>query len=81
MEKGEKFSSCISVFVRSFIYLFIYFHQNLLDASPINNEKMLDGGLMSYLESIEGKAWGDDDMDDDVKTLTESLRKNIVFLR
>jgi hypothetical protein len=33
------------------------------------------------LESIEGKAWGDDDMDDDVKTLTESLRKNIVFLR
>jgi len=54
--------------------------RNLLDVSPINNEKMIDSGLMSYLESISGKSWGDEDIEDDVKVLTDSLQKNIVIL-
>jgi len=36
---------------------------------------------MICLENLQGKAWGDEDLEDDLKTLYESLQKNIVILR
>eukprot|EP01112_Ceratiomyxa_fruticulosa_P019821 TRINITY_DN6578_c0_g2_i1.p1 TRINITY_DN6578_c0_g2~~TRINITY_DN6578_c0_g2_i1.p1 ORF type:complete len:454 (+),score=104.96 TRINITY_DN6578_c0_g2_i1:991-2352(+) len=53
--------------------------RNLLD-KPNNNEQMIDAGFMRMLVILSNKKWGDEDIIDDLKTLSESLAKNIVVL-
>eukprot|EP01113_Clastostelium_recurvatum_P038042 TRINITY_DN562_c0_g1_i2.p2 TRINITY_DN562_c0_g1~~TRINITY_DN562_c0_g1_i2.p2 ORF type:complete len:220 (+),score=78.70 TRINITY_DN562_c0_g1_i2:823-1482(+) len=53
--------------------------RNLLD-KPRNNEQMIDAGLMRMLNILSNKKWGDEDIIDDLKTLNESLAKNIVVM-
>ena len=54
--------------------------QNVLDKAENNNE-MIDAGLVRMLAILSNKKWGDDDIVDDLKTISEALAKNMVVLR
>jgi hypothetical protein len=42
---------------------------------------MIDVGFVRMLAILSNKKWGDDDIIDDLKTLSEALAKNMVVLR
>lgn len=46
-----------------------------------NNNEMIDAGLVRMLAILSNKKWGDEDIIDDLKTLSEALAKNMVVLR
>jgi V-type H+-transporting ATPase subunit H len=52
----------------------------VLDKAENNNE-MIDAGFVRMLAILSNKKWGDDDIIDDLKTLSEALAKNMVVLR
>lgn len=53
--------------------------RNVLDKAENNNE-MIDSGFVRMLAILSNKKWGDDDIVDDLKTLSEALAKNMVVL-
>eukprot|EP00026_Physarum_polycephalum_P003561 Phypoly_transcript_03574.p1 GENE.Phypoly_transcript_03574~~Phypoly_transcript_03574.p1 ORF type:complete len:295 (+),score=31.39 Phypoly_transcript_03574:303-1187(+) len=53
--------------------------RNVLDKAENNNE-MIDSGFVRMLAILSNKKWGDDDIIDDLKTLSEALAKNMVVL-
>jgi len=53
--------------------------RNVLDKAENNNE-MIDAGFVRMLAILSNKKWGDDDIVDDLKTLSEALAKNMVVL-
>jgi len=53
--------------------------RNVMDKEENNNE-MIDSGFVRMLAILTNKKWGDDDIIDDLKALSEALAKNIVVL-
>jgi len=53
--------------------------RNLLD-KPRNNEAMIESGFMRMLVILSNKKWGDEDIVEDLKTLSEALAKNMVVM-
>jgi len=53
--------------------------RNVLDKAE-NNTEMIDAGFVRMLAILSNKKWGDDDIVDDLKTLSEALAKNMVVL-
>lgn len=53
--------------------------RNVLDKGE-NNTEMIESGILRMLAILSNKKWGDDDIVDDLKALSEALAKNIVVL-
>lgn len=53
--------------------------RNVLDKAENNNE-MIDAGFVRMLAILSNKKWGDDDIVEDLKVLSEALAKNMVVL-
>lgn len=53
--------------------------RNLVDKSS-NNEEMIDSGFVRMLAILQNKKWGDEDIIEDLKVLSEALAKNMVVL-
>jgi len=53
--------------------------RNLVDKSR-NNEEMLDAGMIRMLAILQNKKWGDEDIVEDLKVISEALAKNLVVL-
>jgi len=53
--------------------------RNLADKST-NNEEMIDAGFVRMLAILQNKKWGDEDIIEDLKVLSEALAKNMVVL-
>jgi V-type H+-transporting ATPase subunit H len=53
--------------------------RNLVDKSK-NNEEMIDAGFVRMLAILQNKKWGDEDIVEDLKVISEALAKNIVVL-
>jgi len=53
--------------------------RNVLDKAENNNE-MIDSGFVRMLAILSNKKWGDDDIVEDLKVISEALAKNIVVL-
>lgn len=53
--------------------------RNLVDKSN-NNEEMLDAGFIRMLAILQNKKWGDEDIVEDLKVISEALAKNLVVL-
>lgn len=51
-----------------------------LTGSALNNEFMITAGMVKVLNYLSQKKWGDEDIDDDIKVLTEVLDENMVVL-
>jgi len=53
--------------------------RNLLNIEK-NNEQMLEAGILRPLANLGAKSWGDEDLKEDVTTITAELQKDIVNL-
>jgi len=53
--------------------------RNLADKAA-NNEEMIDAGFVRMLAILQNKKWGDEDIVEDLKVLSEALAKNMVVL-
>jgi len=53
--------------------------RNLVDKST-NNEEMIDAGVIRMLAILQNKKWGDEDIIEDLKVISDALAKNLVVL-
>lgn len=53
--------------------------RNLVDKNK-NNEEMIDAGFIRMLAILQNKKWGDEDIIEDLKVISEALAKNLVVL-
>jgi len=53
--------------------------RNLLNV-PKNNEQMIDMGIMKPLENLKNKNWADDDMIEDLQSLSDKLQTKLAAL-
>jgi len=51
-----------------------------LTETPLNNEHMISAGMMKVLNYLTQKKWGDEDIEEDIKHLVESLDENMLIL-
>jgi len=53
--------------------------RNVMDKGE-NNEQMITAGMLKVVGYLSQKKWGDEDIEDDLKALSESLEKNMIVL-
>jgi len=46
-----------------------------------SNEQMITAGMLKVVGYLSQKKWGDEDIEDDIKALSESLERNMIVLR
>ena len=56
-------------------------YQNILGVGKsLNNEQMIEAGLLKILGYLSQKRWGDEDIEEDIAILDENLQKDLAFL-
>jgi len=53
--------------------------RNIMDKGE-NNEQMITAGMLKVVGYLSQKKWGDEDIEEDIKLLSESLDKNMIIL-
>lgn len=53
--------------------------RNIMDRGE-NNEQMITAGMLKVVGYLSQKKWGDEDIEEDIKLLSESLEKNMIIL-